>query len=196
MGGLISMYAVIQYQAIFSKAGIFSPAFWFSDSLYTHIEQTNMTEDVRIYFVAGTQESSTMSSNIIMMEDLLLGKGVPQEDLRILLQADGVHNEGYWAREYPAAYTWLFEENATSSTDPLINSYTIFPNPTHKFLNIDTPQDETFDFRVFSLWGVEFDTARVEHGRLDVGHLMPGTYFLQVWKEGQQLPGIYRFVKH
>ena len=37
MGGLITMYALFKYPNIYGKAGIFSPAFWFSNQLYTYV---------------------------------------------------------------------------------------------------------------------------------------------------------------
>ena len=35
LGGLFSFYAGLKYQNIFSKIGVFSPSFWFSDEIYT-----------------------------------------------------------------------------------------------------------------------------------------------------------------
>ena len=33
MGGLISFYAAMKYQDVFSKTGVFSPSFTFDDSI-------------------------------------------------------------------------------------------------------------------------------------------------------------------
>ena len=60
LGGLISFYGAIKHQDVFSKAGVFSPSFWFSDSVYTFIKSQGHLQNMRIYFVAGTQEDSSM----------------------------------------------------------------------------------------------------------------------------------------
>ncbi|MBK8555192.1 MAG: alpha/beta hydrolase [Lewinellaceae bacterium] len=57
MGGLISMYALSERQDVFSKAGIFSPAFWFAgNEPANHVASSTKEGDVRVYFLAGGDE--------------------------------------------------------------------------------------------------------------------------------------------
>ncbi|MEO6132612.1 MAG: alpha/beta hydrolase-fold protein, partial [Saprospiraceae bacterium] len=64
LGANISMFVAVQYQDVFSRVAIFSPAFWFSDSIFQHITHTGIHQELKIYFVAGTHESSTMISDM------------------------------------------------------------------------------------------------------------------------------------
>ncbi|NJN33161.1 MAG: alpha/beta hydrolase [Saprospiraceae bacterium] len=69
MGGLISMYALMEYQSVFSKALIFSPAFWFAlDSSLQHVVQKGKQQPLKVYITAGTKESADMIPDINKME--------------------------------------------------------------------------------------------------------------------------------
>jgi metallo-beta-lactamase class B len=51
------------------------------------------------------------------MIDSLTAAGFPAGvALRSLIPADGKHAEWFWRREFPAAYRWLFPENARPVT--------------------------------------------------------------------------------
>jgi predicted alpha/beta superfamily hydrolase len=41
MGGLISMYALLQYPNVFGAAGVISPAFWLAPQLYVDAENSH-----------------------------------------------------------------------------------------------------------------------------------------------------------
>lgn len=110
MGGLISFYGGIEYQNVFSKLGIFSPSFWFSNQVYAHVTQNPKEHEMRIYFVAGSQESTTMVSNINSMVSTLTNAGFTASQINTVIKADGQHSEWFWKREFPAAYQWLFQE--------------------------------------------------------------------------------------
>ena len=75
MGALISFYAAIEHQDIFSKVGVFSPSFWFSDSVYTHVQTTGKQYDMSFYLMAGQQESSSMIPKLSQMKSTLLNAG-------------------------------------------------------------------------------------------------------------------------
>src|SRR5262249_57040108 len=56
MGGLISLYAALKYPEVFGRAGIFSPAFWFSDQNYAFARAAKPLPGARLYFVTGARE--------------------------------------------------------------------------------------------------------------------------------------------
>lgn len=109
LGGLISFYAALERPDIFSKAGIFSPSFWYSDTCYQHAVAQGHSLPMRIYMLAGDLESTTMVYNMYRMEDTLLAHGFSQAELNTINHSDGQHSEWYWAREFPACYNWLFQ---------------------------------------------------------------------------------------
>ncbi len=130
MGGLISMYAAIEHQDVFSKAGIFSPSFWFSDQVYTHVENTGKEADMKFYMLGGEQESASLIQQMEAMETTLHEAGFGAEEVVLVTHADGQHSEWYWRREFPDAYSWLFSSEINElpfvSTKDVIQ---VSPNP-------------------------------------------------------------------
>lgn len=111
MGGLISLYAGLKYPQVFSKVGVFSPAFWFAqDSLFRYMQQARLRQLMRFYFVAGMQEGETMVPLMAAMRDSLKNSGVKASNISYRAVADGKHAEWFWRREFPAAYQWLYKK--------------------------------------------------------------------------------------
>ena len=108
LGGLISFYAALTYPEIFGKAGIFSPSFWFSDRIFDFAESAEIPQSTKFYFLGGIKESEDMVAHLMKMKQILLRKGVLQENLKVKLVQDGQHNEAFWSREFPEAFQWLF----------------------------------------------------------------------------------------
>ncbi|NJL74605.1 MAG: alpha/beta hydrolase [Saprospiraceae bacterium] len=107
MGGLITLYAVIQYQEVFGKAGIFSPSLWFSESAFTHIDQVRKRCNVKLYLVAGEKEGAYVSNGLRRLYYTLLQTGFNNNEINMEIAWDGTHQEWFWAREFPKAYQWL-----------------------------------------------------------------------------------------
>jgi Predicted hydrolase of the alpha/beta superfamily len=106
MGGLISLYAVIQYPQVFGGAGIFSPAFWLAPQIFTAAAGFNYNaSQTNIYFYAGGKESATMESDTRKMYDILKQK--PNCELREIISPLGLHSEKYWRQNFPVFYAWL-----------------------------------------------------------------------------------------
>ncbi|MBD3748187.1 MAG: alpha/beta hydrolase [Sphingobacteriales bacterium] len=106
MGGLISMYAIAKYPNVFGNAGVFSPSFWIAPKLYDFVHQQKNYQ-LRIYFVAGAHESEDMAGDMEKMYQLLLKDGLPKENMKLAIKADGKHSEWFWHREFPDFYKWL-----------------------------------------------------------------------------------------
>lgn len=75
-----------------------------------------------------------------------------------------------------------------TSLEPMAGKVKIFPNPFHKFLNVDLTQDQ--QVTILKVNGERVRTMRTEKGMLDLGDLSPGMYLVQV--NGR----IYRVVKN
>ncbi|MEP1564795.1 alpha/beta hydrolase, partial [Ekhidna sp.] len=67
MGGLISHYAILKYRNTFSKAGIFSPSFWYSEQVYKFTEQNAPDEKARLFYLMGGNEGSDSVANMEKM---------------------------------------------------------------------------------------------------------------------------------
>ena len=110
-GGLLSFYAIIKYPETFGNAGVFSPSFWFTDDIYKFVEQTDIPESSRFYFLAGSDESEEMVPDLEKMMSLLQRKGVLPENMASTIVGGGKHNEILWSINFANAYQWLKTNN-------------------------------------------------------------------------------------
>lgn len=185
LGGLISLYGGLQRQDVFSRLGVFSPSFWFDDSCYTHAATQGRQQAMRIYMLAGGQESATMIPNMMAMQDTLLANGFPGSEIRTVTKSDGEHSEWFWAREFAEAFKWLFSGTLTST------SPTVAPAPTMHI--VPGPIRDSFavraDFPVFrpiglvfrDLNGKEVLRREVQNGvRVSVPELAAGIYVAEM----------------
>lgn len=156
MGGLISMYAAAKYPGTFGKAGLLSPSFWFArQSLMSWLDEQE-PEGLRCYFVAGTNESGSMVSDMTQVRNRLLARGVPAEELKLESRADGAHSEWFWRREFPAAYQWLFRDvDIPTVLDRAQASgrISVWPNPFHSSVTIGLPAGEWFKVSLTDISG-------------------------------------------
>jgi metallo-beta-lactamase class B len=125
MGGLISLYAVLKYPDVFSRAGVFSPALWFDPPIYTFArEAAARASGAKLYIVSGALEAATGEEAGVYVRDQLrvvdsLEAGGLKQGTNVLslIRPDGKHAEWFWRREFPAAYLWLFEPTSAKLKD-------------------------------------------------------------------------------
>lgn len=108
MGGLIALYAAIAHQNVFGKAGVFSPSLWFSSQVYDFVQAAGKQQNMKIYLVAGGNESGSMLPNMQAMYNLLLSVGFTTSEVSYNAIAGGQHTESFWAQQLPACYQWLY----------------------------------------------------------------------------------------
>jgi predicted alpha/beta superfamily hydrolase len=110
MGGLISHYAIHEYPNVFSKAGIFSPSYWYSKEVYSQTRKQPVPKTSRLYLMTGGKEGKESSDDLKKMTAQLRKQKHPDENLHSEIIADGEHNEAFWCNEFPKAVTWLFQK--------------------------------------------------------------------------------------
>ena len=102
MGGLMSLYAALDYNGAFSRAACLSPSLWVHPSKSLRmIERARIAPDTCIYFDYGTQEMGNHPKNTEVLCaacSALLHKGV---DLTFRLVPGGTHSEESWAQRVP-----------------------------------------------------------------------------------------------
>ncbi|MCB0552845.1 MAG: T9SS type A sorting domain-containing protein [Phaeodactylibacter sp.] len=199
LGGLISMYAAIEHQDVFSKAGIFSAAFWFADECYAHVAGTGKEEDMRFYLIAGQLEGTggEQVADMFAMYNTLLAAGFSEDEVRAIAHADGQHSEWYWAREFPDAYEWLFRSESTDIEQPSTDYFFLaFPNPADSQLQVKTKGlQEGLRYEIFSLKGVVVKNGNLKEGAgIPLKGLPSGPYFIAIYREGQ-IQFVQRFLK-
>ena len=132
LGGLISFYSAIKYPNIFGKVGVFSPSFWYSDSLIADVKAYVANPNQKFYFVAGQNEDEDMVPDIEKYINLLNNAGVTNSQIYKLIKQDGQHSEWFWAREFPAAFNWLDLWGITSKSNKIntpINYFSVLQSP-------------------------------------------------------------------
>ncbi|MDN3638219.1 alpha/beta hydrolase-fold protein [Simiduia curdlanivorans] len=124
MGGLISHYAAIRHADVFSKAGIFSPAYWtapaFTDFLIAH----PVKQSQRLFLLMGEAEGGSMMADFEAMKVTLEAVRSSQPEITSLAisVAHAQHNELFWRSQFAPAALWLF-------TPPTVNAQTGEPVP-------------------------------------------------------------------
>lgn len=193
LGGLISQYAVIEFADVFSKGGLFSPSYWYSDSIWTFTEQNGSYNSQRIYQIVGSQEGSSMVNGMNQMHDLLLNQGFTTNNIfSKVVQGQG-HNEAFWRSEFKDAYLWLFQDFANGVEDiSTQNSPLIYPNPAHEQIQIML--DKVDSLRVYNSRGLlVLDEQNLNSKILDIKSLKPGLYFIEIYTNGNRI--VTKFIK-
>lgn len=106
MGGLISLYAVLKYPAVFGSAGIFSPALWIGGKkIFADIKAKGSKVNSRIYFYGGKQEGETMVPDMLKAFEAMAT--VSKSVMTTVIRDEGKHNEANWRNEFPLFYKWI-----------------------------------------------------------------------------------------
>lgn len=102
MGGLMSLYAVMTYNHVFSRAAALSPSIWFATpQLDQMLCQSPIAPDTVIYMDYGSRELSfhhNMKRQFAKVSSRLLERGILL-DCRIV--PGGNHNEASWEKQIP-----------------------------------------------------------------------------------------------
>ena len=112
MGGLISHYAMFNRPGTFSKAGIFSPSYWYNEAVYSQTDIHVLPKQSRISLLVGTKEGREMVSNTLKMADLLLKQGLAHAQLSLKVVPEAEHNEAFWRSEFADAVLYLYNPAA------------------------------------------------------------------------------------
>jgi len=196
LGGLISQYGAIKNQDIFGKAGLFSPSYWFSDSIWAFTNEYGKQNSMRIYQMIGQLEGSQAVANMLQMEDVLKENGFTTDEVISKVIPNGEHNEALWREQFEEAYLWLFVSYANNINEkqqfkPLL----ITPNPVGDFLicrNLDGKQIKNIS--IFDSSGKKINGLSKEGPfPINVASLSTGFYIVKVKTDKEMYVG--RFVK-
>jgi predicted alpha/beta superfamily hydrolase len=198
MGALISTYAMIEHQDVFSKGLSFSPAYWFAgDANANHVTNTGKQAAVKLYLLAGGDEPDYVETDMTAVGDAMLSVGFTPQEIYFEVPSDGQHSEWFWAREFPDAYKWLFQ-NLVSPTQEIVENkeLEIFPNPATDWLKITT--NEVLDSTTLVITGTDGKVWQKKpmksNEKINVSKLPVGFYLLKIMKNGSVLAS-GKFVK-
>ena len=189
LGGLISHYGGLKHQDVFAKLGIFSPSYWFSDSVWAFTNEMGKQESMRIYQMAGGQESSSMVPNMQAMQDTLTALGFSSAELYTTVIPNGQHNEASWKSQFGAAYLWLFSDFASGVHSQLSNlEIEISPNPAQNELFIRNMKNKDLDsIIIIDMQGkIVFEQHSDIGNKIDISSLNSGGYVLIIYSDNNK----------
>ncbi len=110
MGGLISLFAGLNYQDTFGKLMVFSPSLWIAPRIFQQAAHFNPQLPMRMYIYAGGKESANHIPNITRFKKSLLegNKNFSNIHVHVSLNPLGTHSENHWREEFPKALKWLY----------------------------------------------------------------------------------------
>lgn len=186
LGGLISWYIGLKHQDVFSKIGIFSPSFWFSDSTFIMAKGTYKTEEMQLFFVAGGQEGSgeQVIDDCKKMIETLKSIGFTDQEMKLDAKADGQHSEWFWRREFPDCYRWFWDVEV-SSADTKTIQFEVYPNPANDSIKLQVSEPNNYEISIFDLNGKlvfknEYSGRSIN---IPTENLPNGTYLIQCKKD-------------
>lgn len=110
MGGLISLYAALEYPDVFGKAAIFSPSLWFSPKMNIYLQKYKRKKVQQLYFLVGEKEGVGMIEDLNRTLELLKNAGFDDEYyVKTKIAPDGRHAEWFWSREFGEAIRYLYK---------------------------------------------------------------------------------------
>ena len=202
LGGLISHYGSLKYQATFSKAGLFSPSYWFSDTICSFTHNLGKQQEMRFFQLCGNNEGSNIAESYNMVNDMqrmndsLVSLGFGQNNIFNKVVAGGQHNEKLWREAFGEAYLWLFDSYTASIEDRKeVKTIHCFPNPVDKILSLQNDTKTAFDtIRIIDMKGRQVEINFNPHGNdINVNELLPGTYIIKCFSGKEVYKG--KFVK-
>lgn len=136
MGGVIALHAGLTRPDVFSKVMAMSTAVWFAEGggswlsnnlLVAEARGASVPRDVRFYLDVGTNERSRDADPAVLdaagrqvtysrayvegsqaIADALRASGVPESNVRHVLDAGAEHHERAWAGRFANAVLWLY----------------------------------------------------------------------------------------
>ncbi len=183
LGGLISFYAGVKYNDVFSRIGAFSPSFWINDpQIFTLAQNTSLQKPTFFYFLAGGQEGADMTANCRKMMSLLQANGLDSVYMHLRVNPYGRHNEAFWSSEFERAYLWLAITGPEQADTSASLNYRLYPNPVQNKLMIDTQKYTVrYDCSLFTVGGrAVFTRTCTGKTGLDLSALPPGVYILRI----------------
>jgi predicted alpha/beta superfamily hydrolase len=106
LGGLIAIYAYLQFPDIFGKVMGLSTSVWFENFL-TFVEEKTRAPFAKMYLDYGEKEGKGMVSGHLELQRILQNKGYSEFELLLLNDPKGKHETKHFVKRFPNALKWL-----------------------------------------------------------------------------------------
>jgi predicted alpha/beta superfamily hydrolase len=115
LGGLISLYATLQYADVFGKGGFISPAFWIANGLKADIENATNNVNGKYFFSIGNLEGQQNIEDVINIQEKLATNTASM--IYSIIVNDGKHDEANWRTIFPIFYQWIMADGSNIITN-------------------------------------------------------------------------------
>ena len=123
MGGLISIYAALQYGNVFGKVAAFSPSLWWGHEVYALAAQTPYDFVHKMVLLGGEKESDEMLPDLLAMYYTLTDNGYFEHKIHLDFYQDGTHTESFWGREFEKAIRWLMSDQLPPMPEESVTTF-------------------------------------------------------------------------
>ena len=194
MGGFISHYAALKQPQVFGKAGVFSPSYWISDSVWDFTTDAGKVYPGKFYHLVGSEEGNQIVAQMWAMQDTLLSVGFTDDEITGKETIGGQHNETLWRTEFTDAYMWMFYDFANYIGNENINHITIYPNPVSDYIDLKDITNDFDTLRIINGKGqVVYSSNNYFDGIIEIKELKPGVHILVIKKDNNTI--IAKFLK-
>lgn len=174
LGGLLSYYMALEYDSVFGKAIIFSPSFWFNDSVHVFTDAFEKTLSSKLYFSAGLYEDGDMVPDMEEIYADMEAAGFTADEYISVIRADGAHSEWFWKRELDDALLWLFEgEMPTPVMHESEKPMVVYDSVNQQVVTLS---EELLTYCVFDLQGKNIWQGQLSGEPLSLQSLPAGMY--------------------
>ncbi len=124
MGGIITAYMGAAYPDIFGNLGVFSLASWFSERDFLRFCDSHpLNNDSKVFIQVGTKEGDEADEQFapnmnqayidctLHYYQSLLKTGLPMNSIKLLIMANEIHHEKYWADHFVEFLQFVLDEN-------------------------------------------------------------------------------------
>lgn len=111
MGGLMSIYAVTEYNRVFSRAAALSPSLWVSPSMLRDLIRSHpLADPTRVYLDMGTGEIDKKRRALSGMFEAAKELSKVGADVSANVIPGAIHNEAAWEKRIPDFMSYLFDD--------------------------------------------------------------------------------------
>ncbi len=111
MGGLMTLYAAVAYNGVFSMGAALSPSLWVSRKGMKELIQAHpLAAPTRIYMDLGSAEVDGQREAFAQMFDTAKWLSLAGADVAARVVPDAVHNEAAWEKRIPVFFDFLLHD--------------------------------------------------------------------------------------
>jgi hypothetical protein len=102
-----------------------------------------------------------------------------------VIETNGAHSEWFWKLEFPDAYRWLFDIEASISIhEPAQDEILLYYDILTASLYIERTDIENLNYSLFDINGRLLEANQMQSDYLNFSNLRPGIYFVTLTRDG------------